>query len=298
MKSFITHKMNEIFYDFHRDLNRMKRFCVLKGLRFDKDPLPDYSIPVIQRLYLLRYFPGYLVEYYLMYKEMLKKDFLGDQLNIISIGSGCGIDFWGCKFANDELEKKKKIRYTGLDKVNWKYQDNLGIRECYFLHDDINRLNALDEDKYNVIVFPNSIGEFSNNTYANLEAIIKNTDFSCDRVMILSAIRKSRDTIDKARVAKIVTILETEYNYLCLDDESEYMIFEENEHDYHDRLGYICPHFIYPPEILGYLRNLNSKCTGYIGNCNRPHDNDCSQMDRNPILTTSQIMYQVLRFER
>jgi hypothetical protein len=168
LRDFISRKINYIFKDFKKNLEEIGTFCELKDLRFDSNHTPDYDKIIIQRLYLLRYFPAYLVEYYLMFQDMFKKKFLGKDLNIISIGAGCGIDYWGCKFASDELVEKINIRYTGMDIIDWKYWDSLGNEECYFLERDINQMDALDEEEYNVIVFPKSIGELSNETFTNL----------------------------------------------------------------------------------------------------------------------------------
>lgn len=293
MREFIRKKINLIFNDFKLDLDRIGTFCELKDLRFNGNHTPDYSNDIIQRLYLLRYFPAYLTEYYLMYVDMFEKDFLDEDLNIISIGAGCGIDFWSCKFAIENLGEQVNIRYTGIDIIDWNYWDELDELECYLLNNDINEMESLDEEGYNVIVFPKSIGELDNNTFLNLKRVIGNTNFTCDKIMILSSVRTTRAFIDVPRLAEIVTIFETRFGYSCLDDKEQYTYYEPASN-----LEEVCPEFIYPFTIKEYINNLMCKCEGLQENWNSPHYDNCSVMDRYPITTTSQIKYQVVRLER
>src|SRR5699024_9852346 len=164
MKYFIIDKMNEIYNDFMLDLNEEKYYCNLKSFRYDGNNIPDYNDPLIQKYYLLRYMPAYLAEYNLMYYKMFKLNYLDCNLNVMSIGCGCGIDLWGAKFARDKKFPEIDIRYTGIDMVDWDYRDNLDIEEAYFINKDINEIDSLDEYNYNIIIFPKSIGEFNMNT--------------------------------------------------------------------------------------------------------------------------------------
>lgn len=56
--------------------------------------------------------------------------------------------------------------------------------------------------------------------------------------------------------------------------------------------------FIYPEDALEYIKNLNKKCEKYMENgmnCNR---NCKTYLTRWPILKTSNIYYQIIKFER
>lgn len=204
MRQFIEEKINEIFDDFRDELLEKRYYCELKELRFDGGNIPDYYNPIIQKYYLLRYMTAYFVEYYLIYKKLFELDFLDNNLNIFSIGSGCGIDFWGAKFARDLHSPETSICYTGIDSVDWDYKDNLGIEEHYFWHCNINSLDELDDDSYNVIIFPKSIGEFDLNTFYNLREVIKNSNFSENKLVVLSSLRKTRNDFDIERIASII----------------------------------------------------------------------------------------------
>lgn len=295
VKKFIKEKMYEVFNDFKVDIKEMGKLCELKDCRFDGRNTPDYINPIMQRLYLLRYLPAYTIEYYLMYKQMFGTGFLGNDINVISIGSGCGIDFWGLKYACDKVTKAYNISYTGLDVVDWNYRDNLDIDEFYFLEDDLNNLTELDEESYNIIVFPKSIGELDDTTFANVKNIIRDTCFESDKIMLLSSIRKSRNNVDINRMSKLVSILETDHKYTCLDDKKIYWFYPDGEKI---KLETICSEFIYPKEIRDYLLSLNTRCEGFWENWGEPCEENCKDMNRYPVSTASQIQYQVLRLER
>lgn len=256
MKNFIIDKMNEIYDDFMLELDEVKYYCDLKGLRYDGNNIPDYNNPLIQKYYLLRYMPAYLIEYYLMYKKMFKLNFLDLNPNIISFGCGCGIDLWGAKFARDKNFPEIDISYTGIDMVDWDYRDNLDMEEAYFINKDINEIERLDEYNYNIIIFPKSIGEFDTNTFLKLKDIIANTYFIENKIILLSSIRNTRCNFDIDRLIEIIDIFTNKHNYISLDGKEIYWYYTINEIGYYPKLE----------DIKVYLSNLNSKYKGFIEN--------------------------------
>jgi hypothetical protein len=60
---------------------------------------------------------AYFTEYYEIYNHIINMNFLKTGFNIISIGCGCGIDFWELRFEKQQLNSNINIRYTGLDTV-------------------------------------------------------------------------------------------------------------------------------------------------------------------------------------
>jgi hypothetical protein len=66
---------------------------------------------------VLGYLPAYLAEYRLIYGDILARGFLPKPLNVLSIGCGCGVDYWGLHFAarDDHASYSPGLRYTGLD---------------------------------------------------------------------------------------------------------------------------------------------------------------------------------------
>ncbi len=207
MQEFINKKMNEIYEDFNRNLKEEKQYCVLKKFRFDGNNIPDYKNEILQQYYLLKYLPAYFAEYYYIYLKVIDSNFLVNNFNILSIGCGSGIDLWSIHYAIKNLKCDKKIRYTGLDIIEWEYWDDCS-EESYFIEQDVNDLIRLDENKYNIIVFPKSIGEFSLNSFNSLKEAINNTDFTSERIILIVSMRIKRVYSDLERVKNIVSIFE------------------------------------------------------------------------------------------
>lgn len=178
----------------------------IKNFRFDGGNIPDYSELIIQEYYLLRYLPAYTTEYYLIYSELLEKNFLNN-INVISLGAGCGMDSRGLNFAIQDSNYKLPVAYTGLDKVEWEYWDNLNIDNYNLFSRDLSAIDKFIGKDYNVIMFPKSIGEFNNFTFNNLKNIIINTEFRSDKLVLISPVRKKRNNIDIDRLEIITNTL-------------------------------------------------------------------------------------------
>jgi len=212
--------MAQIFEDFRISLAEIGRCCSLKDITYLGGNIPDYSKPEIQQLYLLKYFPAYLIEYYDIYNEIIKLEFLSTPFHILSIGTGCGIDYWGLEFAlrNYEMNSADYAYYTGIDKVNWRYREKFENKDCSYINQDITRWEKLDRDNYDIIIFPKSIGEFSQRDFQKLLSIMKHSNFKSPKMIIASSIREQFDEIDVSRISTLITIIEKKHNFKCLDD--------------------------------------------------------------------------------
>ncbi len=122
--------------------------------------------------------------------------------------------------------------------------------------------------------------------------------FTENKIILLSSLRNTRCKFDIARLNEIIDIFTSEHNYISLDGKDAYWYYTTNGVGYYSKLENVCSDFVYPDDIRVYLRDLNSKCEGFIENGNNPCDDKCSSMNRNPISTTSQIIYQIIRLER
>lgn len=297
MREFIKRKMYEILKNFKQNLKKEQKYCQLKTFRFDGENIPDYNELIIQEYYLLRYLPAYTTEYYLIYSELLEKNFLNN-INVISLGAGCGMDSWGLNFAIQDISYELPVAYMGLDKVKWEYRDNLNIDNYNFLTQDLTAIDKFMGKNYNVIMFPKSIGEFDSCTFDNLKNIFINTEFISDKLVLISSVRKKRDIIDIDRLETIADILEKSQRYKCLDNKRVYTYYPKNNMDEYYKLEDICDKYIYPKDIENFLINLNQNCEGYIENGYNQCDDDCEIMNHYPIKRCSQIEYQILRFKR
>ena len=71
MQRFIERKIREVFTDFQQEAERAEGLCACKNLTYEGGNSPDYDNPLVQQNYMLRFFPAYLTEYYLMYKKLI-----------------------------------------------------------------------------------------------------------------------------------------------------------------------------------------------------------------------------------
>lgn len=290
MRDFLEEKIYNIYEDFKEELSTYVTCCDLKDLRFNGGNIPDYSVKIIQQLYLLRYFVAYTIEYYRIYKKLVDQNFL-DYYNVLSIGAGCGLDYYGLYFA---LQKDHSdICYTGLDRIDWNYRESFGNEEYYFENIDINDWSSLDWDEYNVIMFPKSIGEFDNQTFEGIMDTLKESNFNHDKICLISSVREQNDVIDTQRLVRIANVLEYNHNYSCLDKPGDYRYYPNN-----DGFAKYYPYFSYPPEILELLLNLLGECSIYYFNGKACRNECSSNLNKWPMLRDGHVKFQVVRLER
>ncbi|MTV50058.1 hypothetical protein GJ688_13865 [Heliobacillus mobilis] len=295
MREFIREKMNCIYQDLNLELQlNGGNCCELKEVRFDGYNLPDYSLPMVQQLYLLRYFPAYLFEYYDIYKTLLNLNFINTkEINVLSIGAGCWLDYYGLHFAlRDTGTRVKRLSYTPLDKIEWMYTDDLGNDCCYPEISDITNWSSLDWDRYNIIMFPKSIGEFSNETFGKLITAISNTEFCQTEICILCSYRATRVEYDVARLRAIVNTFINVHNYTSLDAVGNYYEFPDGEY-YSD----IHREAVYPKDIYDAVSELLCSCDTYRRNNYNSCEDDCKSLNRRPMKKTSYIKYDIIRLK-
>lgn len=186
MESFIESRMAAVVQDFKAHIKETGCLCDLKTLTYEGGNTPDYSQEFVQQYYMLRFFPAYLFEYYYVYRKIFAEKLVDPPLNVLSIGCGCGVDYFGLDQAlRLHPMYAPDIRYTGIDVVRWKYTDKLGRDgSVFFLNQDITQWDKLDETSYNVIMFPKSIGEFSHPVFTHIKTMLQNSTFEQDRVCL------------------------------------------------------------------------------------------------------------------
>lgn len=287
--------MDTVFNDFREELSTMDKMCLLKTLGFEGDHLPDYEIPVIQQLYLLRYFPAYIVEYYRMYEKLIDYNHIGNVARVISIGTGCGIDYCALEYVlqDNETSCAESVIYTGIDKVDWLYREHFDNPDCAYYNMDLTEWTELDRDDYNVICFPKSIGEFSESTFEYLLDIIRKTDFTEDRIGLVASIRNSRSSFDVKRLLRVAKVLQQTHGFRCINPKHNFWYTKEPMafNKYAPEL------FYYPDEVKEFITNLIDECGEYDGRYSC--EDDCgSRLNRWPILKTTQLKYHVKLFEK
>lgn len=293
MKQTIARITSQIFIDFQKSIRDNNGLCPVKGLRYDGMRIPDYNDIMVQQLYLLRYFPAYLVEYYDIYREILKYKALKKPFRVLSIGCGCGLDYYALELAlrDQGTNCSKSVYYTGVDKIKWHYTDSFGNRDYKIITTnilDLGNINQIQEEPFDIIIFPKSIGEFSDNEFELLIGRFNASDFPQKKVFIVSSLRKEYSAIDQERMRILLENIERTHGYICNKPKTEYIYYTQSV-----GLRKYFPDFIYPNDIYQFLDNLSQACPTRKAN-GRFCEDDCADTlsNKRPILRTDHIRYQ------
>ncbi|MGO3801485.1 MAG: class I SAM-dependent methyltransferase [Fusobacterium sp.] len=295
MIAFAMEKLKEIFFDFLDNLEEKEYLCELKNFGFKGEVLPDYQNKFIQQYYLLKYFPAYLTEYYFLYNEIIKRNFIKENYNILSIGCGCGIDFWGMKLANEKSNKNLNIKYTGVDIINWSYWENYDYNAKVITKDILSF--DLNDNNYNIIIFPKSIGEFNDEEFSKLKDSFRNSNFLSDKLTIVLSLRKARNTRDARRGIEIFNIIQNELGYIAKDPLKECYSFEKKRNGFAYRIEDILPEFGYPSSLSDFLSDYY---LDFLEDNPCPFKKFCEEnvFSRKPVKTMSQVCFNIVNFER
>lgn len=298
MRNFIRDKLNVVYSDFCHSAQNSNGLCPLKEFSFRGRNSPDYSDPLVRQYYMLKFFPGYLAEYYLMYRYLLNLEFVpNDHIEILSLGFGAGIDYWGFYFAAMEVVGEicfEDFTYTGLDINDWEYRDRLGNAGIYFEDQDVGGLDVLDYDGYNVIVFPKSISDFPDGAFDALIGAIRQTNFRRGKIAILCSLMTNESrAYDNSRLRRIVSVFVDDLGYECLDDLNEYIRMREQNVGLNTLVG----GFDYSLNINETIMKTLEKCPNYIAN-GKSCDAGCSSMNTYPILRTNYVNYAIRRLSK
>ena len=147
----------------------------------------------------------------------------------------------------------------------------------------------------NYIIFPKSIGEFSDETFRRICTLFKKINFSSKELNLIFSIRESQNHIrsDMNRVTEIVSCFK---NHQL----NNYRISDFNKNKPLDLLPQATvtsdKELKYPDEIKNYLCTLHSNCKTQNNSFNCMYCLD--QLNRNPILTTNHIKYMYAKVIR
>ncbi len=256
--------------------------CDLKRSNFSQ-PYP-YDEPHMQALYLLRYFPAYFAENYMVF-EKLKELGLQDPI-IESIGCGCLVD---CAAANDYF--KRIIPYTGYDINDW------GIKSV----DVDGKLielrigNVVDADGFytnsNVFIFPKSLGDLNATVFKGLQNKIRNEDFSSKIIFVCATYRANDFKIanDMTRL-HIVAAQFTQYEEV----ESTLYYPADEKPPQNSGINTYYPWFEHP--AVDYCRMLLARCRKDYPTC--PEDQCRRWVSTYPMLRLGNFAFEIIKLRR
>jgi len=278
--------LKNVYSDFSSSVGKVDRLCFLKDLSFLGSNTPDYSNVMIQQLYLLRYAPAYISEYEAFYEALIDLEGSPTFLRIFSIGSGSGLDYYGAYRA---IKKKglpsDTLHYSGIDVINWYYRTSLDNHRYHFYNQDVTRLHSLPDSLINVLFFPKSISEFSNESFSRLIEVIRNTAFCSEQINVCASVRRSHLKDDYKRLVSIVE---------CLLLRDEYTIHSDHSSQDDNVQG---ESISYPEHIFKFLSNLRANCQAYRRGICRG-ERDCDTLNRRPMKDTSYRQYWTIRLVR
>lgn len=299
MKTLINDVITETYNHFIDELVEREQLCLLKDFRYNEMTIPDYTDSFVQNIYLLRYFPAYLVEYYDIYKDFLKLFDDGHPFRVLSIGCGCAVDYCGLELALRDINTScsEKVYYTGIDIVKWELINDFNNPDFSVIISDIMEFDDIRDIQGktpHVIIFPKSIGEFSDKHFQKLLKLFKKSTFKRKTLYFISSIRKQHIEIDQTRMRLLLELMESEHRYQCDKDKNTYTYYKQNV-----GLRKYFYEFIYPQNIYDYLDNLKNQCPTKIKNgCYCEADCEEKLNNKRPIMKTDHIRYQIFVLNR
>ena len=293
----ITEYLQQIFDDFKGEIEYSgDTLCGLKRLSFEAGGLPNYNDIQIQRLYLLRYVFAYAFEYTKMYEEVLQDMDNPTAISVASIGCGNGIDYWALVQAlKNYWNQECNIRYVGIDEIDWNYRIEKRLQDemIYLVGNAKQYFEKAEQLISDVYFFPKSISEFTEDEMKAIVDAFRNKTIKKDTIYLCISIRKNEysQEIDINRTQQIYNAL-LQNGFVANCNYTQYTYYPNNT-----AICLLDYSYVYPNEALEYLKHLNEKCENYIEtrkNCYR----ECEYLNRQPVLTSGMICYQVIKFER
>jgi hypothetical protein len=184
------------------------------------------------------------------------------------------------------------VRYTGLDIVPWNYQDSLGRGSVFFLEQDVTGWDKLDEATYNVIIFPKSIGEFSRQVFDHVKNMLKDSTFKRDQVCLACSLMDRGKESNIKRFAELARTMTADHGFTATKNPTSSWYFPKDQ-----GIRGLYSDWIFPNDILDFLKELAEHCPKFELN-GKSCRNDCSNLNRWPILKTGRIAYQALGLRR
>ncbi|MDE7158247.1 MAG: hypothetical protein K2N74_01600 [Clostridiales bacterium] len=219
----ISDFISRVYSDFEKYINGQEKLCDLKKATFYGDRLPDYTNEHVQQVYLLRYCLAYAYEYKRMYETVFLRGGFSPKVEVVSIGCGSMLDYWSCAEVVNTYGDYS-IDYTGIDLNDWKYKIEKRKHDVVrFLQQDVvDWLYAIAGLTADIVIFPKSISEFSDEVFDKICESFGRKPIVKDRFHLMVTLRYDpqmgkvkEDDMDKS--VKLYNAIRAK-GFLCNDD--------------------------------------------------------------------------------
>ena len=286
----IEHIIEDVYLDFSQDLNKCQNPCD----RFRTGSfIDDYQDRLYQRLYLLRYLVAYSFENKEMYKDILCDLYLAGRKKIVITSLGCGsaIDYWSLQEVLNEYRFDfDMINYNGVDSLRWDYSFGIDTPFCKKTVVIKDAAVFLEEKEYldeTIIVFPRSIGDFSNESFRRICEALAKKRIQNDVIYCMISGVKIKEEQNLKRIIAIGDALRNngfvwvnDYTYQC-SDPNKGITAEDRSLRY--------PNGTYTADY-----RINVDCSGEKS---ESYCEDCV-IKKGLMLTCKRIDYTIVKFER
>lgn len=280
-KSFLEGKIQSVFDDFEQE-----KWCDLNTNGFSYE---NYQSKVNQQKYIIKYYGAYFCELYGMFKKFLNS-FSGNELNILSIGCGSGVD---CEALNRACIDSNRIidkKYMGIDIVNWHYRPDFNWSSFKTINADA--INSSDVEDVDLFVFPKSLTELSIKTREHIGYIIA----SCSKKNTIHIINTyvtnypaNPNNVDGISQFGTIHYALNNNAWTCTSSPTEYY-YKTND----GWLGYDFAFFKIPDEVSEFVSELKDSCNNHN---NSKACIDCN-IDFQPIFKSRYLAYNLLMYTR
>lgn len=275
IQTFIDSFLSKIKSDFINYINQCKKSgATLCDVNIDFRENVLYERKEIQQHYFLRYFYAYFLEYHYIYKKINLEKF-----NVLSIGCGPYVDLASLYFVIGKA--KEKIKYYGIDPVDWNYKDDLEKADlCCFFHGFLDfYLKDCDISEHNIFVFPKSMEYLDISLLVNK---IEQTVFKEKTIyLVLNGMQKNFES-DEEKLDMLSRAF-SDVGYRERGALTREKNIVERFKDFPEQIQYT---------DKDWLKTLSKECvqkTKCIKEC---------PLDKYPILKTTSFFYKIIRLEK
>ena len=179
---------------------------------------PDYNNKLHRLFYFVKYAIPYCIEYREIYRKILQSPLFKnkERISVLSVGCGAMLDMVGLKYAACTSSCSVPWCYHGVDLVNWQCAEITSLLGdgCCFSHANICNIN-FDNCEYDVIIFPKSISDISDEDLKKFVDALCHANLSKDIALVMS--KRGSSFSDDDCMDMLCEALVAEYGYMLYD---------------------------------------------------------------------------------